>query len=1825
MKNKVTKTIIKSIIIFIILILNISNSYGAQGSMYLGLRGNSTSRATGAYTFNNRPIFKIIKYNSSLNAAEDGTSIYCLKGGVGFGSDQDRTEVRQYTQYFDIKSPSSITPAAYRNQLPSNTTTYSQLVWVLDHIYTPAKNGANSTEIALANQSKQELLDNAGVDSSSFLRTASTSVFNDIVESIQQVAIWYFTNPSGDVYHNSNTDAVTIKVDGTDLIDKYDLDILDNEIDAIYSYLVNGAINAVRNGYKYENSTQNPLKINSSSVTATIEGNNYVIGPYKIEKNINSAYTINASITDGSNQITSAKILNQSKQEITTGSNISQKIQSTIGNNFYIAVPIESGIAKVKLQINGNANVTKQTLWTVGESSLSINQPVVIVERTSQDYTDSHEINTPQISGSYNLRIIKKDSSNSNNLQGAKFTVKINNGVAQEYTTNGSGEINIPTIQITGIGEDTITINETEAPLGYVPNLLSTTIKVTKSIQNGKYVATAVNGSNSNLITDASGVNTVNHIAYNTRLSGVYKLKLTKQDSETRDKLAGAKFNISINGGRAQEYTTNGDGEISIDNISIDSEGEDTIEIQETQAPSGYKLDSNKITLKVTKAVANNKYIAANVTGSENANLTQDETTGVNTINVAVNNEKISNSYNLKIIKKDSDDANKKLENAKFRITFYRQSTTESNEIEETSEYTTNSQGEINLSKAIVAGNLIGKIKVEEIEAPAGYEKLLNNEITLRFRTVEANNKYSITDITDINNNGNMTFNSETNTIELNVTNKRLQFDLALRKFITKINNKSVESREPQISNNEVSKLANGEATFDNGTTALKTHTKKPLTVETGDKVLYTIRIYNESKLDGYAKEITDYLPDGLELVPSSESTINSKYGWRADANNSKKITTNYLQNEVISKVTTARLSYRDVEIECKVVKEVGQNNVSLKNVAEITRAEDINGNTKDIDSTPNNLTDSQKNSYNPGTSERGKGYEDDDDYEELVLSKKNFDLALRKFITKINNKSVESREPQISNNEVSKLANGEATFDNGTTALKTHTKKPLTVETGDKVLYTIRIYNESKLDGYAKEITDYLPDGLELVPSSESTINSKYGWRADANNSKKITTNYLQNEVISKVTTARLSYRDVEIECKVVKEVGQNNVSLKNVAEITRAEDINGNTKDIDSTPNNLTDNQKNSYNPETSERGRGYEDDDDYEELIMLGKYFDLSLRKFITGVNDKNITNREPVVDVTPLLNGETTANYNHTKEPVEVDANDIVTYTIRVYNEGTVDGYVNRIVDHLPPELEFLKDDEINKQYGWKQINDRTVETEYLKNTQLKAFNMTGTLDYKDVKIRCRVKEVSELLKKITNIAEVTEYRNNPNIPDRDNKNNVELPKDEDLPDYKKEEIESGKDYIPGQEDDDDFEKVVLKKFDLALRKFITGVNSNEVTSRIPQVDTSKYGQKREDGTIITSFEYNHTKDPVRVSHNDIVTYTIRVYNEGTKSGYAQEIKDDIPDGLTFLLDNEINKQYRWKMYDKDGNETYDTAKATHIRTDYLSIQNENTKGENLLKAYNSQTMQEPDYKDVKVAFRVAEPNTSDRIIINKAEISEDADENGDDVPDIDSTPDEWNEGEDDQDIEKIYVQYFDLALRKWVTQVIVIEDGVEKVKETGHYAEQDPEPVVRVDLNQKRIDNTIIKFRYKIRIANEGEIPGYVTEISDYIPKGLSFNQADNPLWKEVDGKIVTDQLKDKLLNPGETATVEVTLTWINDEENMGVMTNVAEISKDKNESNTPDIDSTPNNKKEGEDDIDDAPVALTMVTGKAPTYIAITSGISVIIAGGVFLIKKYVI
>ena len=419
------------------------------------------------------------------------------------------------------------------------------------------------------------------------------------------------------------------------------------------------------------------------------------------------------------------------------------------------------------------------------------------------------------------------------------------------------------------------------------------------------------------------------------------------------------------------------------------------------------------------------------------------------------------------------------------------------------------------------------------------------------------------------------------------------------------------------------------------------------------------------------------------------------------------------------------------------------------------------------------------------------------------------------------------------------------------------------------------------------------------------------------------------------------------------------------------------------------------------------------------------------------------------------------------------------------------------------------------------------------------------------------------------------------------------------------------------------------YDLSLRKFITAVKDTakgteeEVTSRIPQVDLTKLASGES-----TTATYTHPKDPVLVHTTDIVTYTIRIYNEGPQDAYASIVKDDIPDGLQFVQytegDGSLNAEYRWKLVDENDNEVTDVSKAKYIVTDYLSKEQDKTPGANLLKAYKPETMSELDYRDVKVQFKVTEPTTSDRILINYAQISKETDSSGRVVRDRDSTPNVWVEGEDDQDIEKVRVQYFDLALRKWVTQAIVTENGKTVVTQTGHKAEDDPEEVVKVDLKKSKINNVVVKFRYSIRITNEGEIAGEATEIRDDIPQGLKFVAEDNQDWREENGQIVTNKLEHTTLQPGESAEVEILLTWINSANNMGVMTNVAEINKDHNDYGAPDIDSTPGNNVPGEDDIDDAPVMLTVKTGSEYIlYASIAlSAIAVIAVGGKVIKKK---
>ncbi|MGN1297737.1 MAG: hypothetical protein ACI4VH_04860 [Clostridia bacterium] len=927
-----------------------------------------------------------------------------------------------------------------------------------------------------------------------------------------------------------------------------------------------------------------------------------------------------------------------------------------------------------------------------------------------------------------------------------------------------------------------------------------------------------------------------------------------------------------------------------------------------------------------------------------------------------------------------------------------------------------------------------------------------------------------------------------------------------------------------------------------------------------------------------------------------------------------------------------------------------------------------------------------------------------------VTPNSKPFDLALRKYITKVNGVEVaNTRVPTID----------ESTISSTQTATYKHRKDPVLVEKGNIVTYKLTIYNEGEKDGRATKIVDQLPTGLKFSKVVSGNFDGSY----DATNNtvnlvrKSSNTTNLHAYSTGSLTSGSGS-ETIEIECEVTATANTTNSKvLTNVAWIAEEIDSDGNVitnqegLDIDSEPStkpsvnkdnmeNYTGNGNKEDLSDSTYYYKGQQDDDDFEKLVLMPQSFDLKLIKRITAVNDQNVTERIESIDVSNLnkvdSNGNflvdttsekyTTAEYELNKEPVSVKKGDIVTYTFRIYNEGTIDGYASEITEDIPEGLEFLWSDaltdeeleadttltdaekaaiEFNRDYYWTFADNTltTIKTNYLdiyegqpapndgtedkrvKSTKnlIKAFDNTkGYVDTETEK-NPDYKEVSVMLKVVSENVTGTVIRNEACISEDTDENG-------DPVDDRDSDTEKWVKY----EDDEDYDNIILKSFDLALRKFIIAIsddtnieneeylkNEDGSYKRAPKVDTSKLNTLDENGKMITTAIYNHTKEPVLVKKNDIVVYNLRVYNEGEIDGYASEIKDHLPPYLEFV-DSDFNEQYGWEV-SEDGRT---------VTTRYL----ENELIKKAVETPDRPTLDVPggegvqpyvlSYKEVPIMCKVKDTAKTSENITNIADITEYLDENKKPVNDRDSQKDNVNLPEDDNlpgykddetgeyipgqqdddDFEKVIVKEFDLALRKWVTQAIVIDSNGQTVTETGHDAWDDPEQVVKVELHRKKLNEVTVKFRYSIRVYNQGDIAGYAKEVTDYVPEGLKFVAEDNQGWTDEGNNVISTRLlENTLLQPGEYADVEVILTWINNQENMGVMTNTAEISEDYNDYGVPDKDSTPDNKKPGEDDIDDAPVMLSISTGQMRIYFTLGFVVLITIAGGVVLIRKFVL
>ena len=201
------------------------------------------------------------------------------------------------------------------------------------------------------------------------------------------------------------------------------------------------------------------------------------------------------------------------------------------------------------------------------------------------------------------------------------------------------------------------------------------------------------------------------------------------------------------------------------------------------------------------------------------------------------------------------------------------------------------------------------------------------------------------------------------------------------------------------------------------------------------------------------------------------------------------------------------------------------------------------------------------------------------------------------------------------------------------------------------------------------------------------------------------------------------------------------------------------------------------------------------------------------------------------------------------------------------------------------------------------------------------------------------------------------------------------------------------------------------------------------------------------------------------------------------------------------------------------------------------------------------------------------------------------------------------------------EQFDLKLDKQVSKVTVTNTKLDpkNYEYNSNFA--------MVSLLNTYVEYSTVLIEYNITVTNEGKVAGYAKEIVDYMPEGMAFSSDLNANWYAgSDGNLYTTSLANTLIEPGESKTITLTLTRKMTGENTGTVVNTAEITKDYNEYGIKDGDSTPGNRKDGEDDISTATTLLAMNTGKeVASFIGITLGTIAIIGLAVFLIKKYII
>lgn len=214
----------------------------------------------------------------------------------------------------------------------------------------------------------------------------------------------------------------------------------------------------------------------------------------------------------------------------------------------------------------------------------------------------------------------------------------------------------------------------------------------------------------------------------------------------------------------------------------------------------------------------------------------------------------------------------------------------------------------------------------------------------------------------------------------------------------------------------------------------------------------------------------------------------------------------------------------------------------------------------------------------------------------------------------------------------------------------------------------------------------------------------------------------------------------------------------------------------------------------------------------------------------------------------------------------------------------------------------------------------------------------------------------------------------------------------------------------------------------------------------------------------------------------------------------------------------------------------------------------------------------------------------------------------------------DKNEENIDMGLVVNPQFDLKLDKVITKISMQVNG-----KTTEYSYKDSK-FAKLDLKEKTLKDTSIVIEYKIRVTNEGDVAGYAKKIIDYLPEGMKFASELNPDWyQSSNGNVYNASLSNTLINPGETKEITLLLTKKMNQDNLGLINNVAEIYESDNDLGLKDIDSTAGNKVQNEDDLSNADAMIGIKTGEVYVYTVLTLVCISLLGIGAYLINKKVL